>query len=120
ASAIAGDKTGKNIPTSLTAPSVGNSSKGKTLLEAGQNYPNPAYNETVIPVLLHEGMDKAWLTVVDLQGREVAIIPLTETAAGSYDITWNTAGRKGIFIYRLEARKANEQFVCPVKKMVVL
>jgi hypothetical protein len=120
ASAIAGDKTGKNIPMSLTAPSEGNSSKGRTLLEVGQNYPNPAGNETLIPVILHQDMDQASLRIYDLQGIEVNTIRLPDTSAGSYDIKWNTAGSKGIFIYRLEARKANEQFVCPVRKMVVL
>ncbi len=68
-----------------------------------QNYPNPFNAATVISYELKvKGL--VTVTIMDLLGREVAILVNEEKSAGSYSVQWNATNfSSGVYFYRLEA-----------------
>jgi len=70
-----------------------------------QNYPNPFNPSTQINYSL-EKPGKVSLKIYDLLGREVSTLVDDHQAAGTYTVTFNTAGRNfssGVYFYRLES-----------------
>ena len=72
-------------------------------LELKQNYPNPFNAGTVIPFKIpqaYSGM-KVTLTILNLQGREIATIVDETLPAGNYTARWNSEMASGTYIYKL-------------------
>jgi len=120
-SAIFGDKTGSSIPVNYLATEVWNLSEnlGNQVAELGQNFPNPLTQSTIIPVTIYEPVDEAIVRIVNVMGQEVDVIRLSHPATGEHLLNWNSGANKGLLAYLLEIRRGTQQFVCPVKKMVV-
>jgi hypothetical protein len=74
----------------------------------GQNYPNPFNAATVISYKL-KMKSFITVTVMDLLGREVAMLVNEEKPAGSYSVRWNAANfPSGVYFYRLTAGSFSE------------
>jgi hypothetical protein len=74
-------------------------------VELFQNYPNPFNPATQIGFRMKEG---GWVkvAVMDLLGREVAMLVNEEKGPGSYTVNWDASGMPtGIYIYRLQTGK---------------
>ena len=68
-----------------------------------QNYPNP-FNPTTTFSFSIPQSSTVTLTVIDLLGRELAMIVNERLPAGSYTRQWNAAGlSSGVYFYRLNA-----------------
>ena len=89
-----------------------------------QNYPNPFNPSTTVQFDLPETSDVT-LTVYDVLGRQVLVLPSGKQTAGFHQITWNgvssagTAMSSGVYLYRLEAR-SNGKVYTDMKKMILL
>jgi hypothetical protein len=119
--AIVANKTGGSMPVSLTAPTIGNKNDLNMIVaELGQNYPNPSNGQTILPVQLFENVDEAVIRIFNMIGQEVKVLKLEDTNIGKHFIPWNSGDKNGMFIYKLEIRSGNQQYACPVKKMIVL
>ena len=67
----------------------------------GQNYPNPANGQTIIPFTVKNNVH-VLLGVYDYMGREVAILANGYFQAGEYQGKWNAEGvSSGIYFYQL-------------------
>jgi len=74
-----------------------------TNFELKQNYPNPFNPATTIGFSLPE-VSFVNLSIVDLLGRQVALVISENLPAGTYNTTWNADGfPSGIYIVRLQA-----------------
>jgi len=72
----------------------------------GQNYPNPFNPLTIVDYRLSIG-GSVRLSVVDLLGREVAVLVNEVKAPGVHSVQWNAAGfPSGIYFARLTAGQA--------------
>jgi GH35 family endo-1,4-beta-xylanase len=81
----------------------------------GQNYPNPFNPATVIQYGITES-EEVKLTVVDLLGREVALLVNERKPAGRYEVSFDGGGLpSGVYLYRLTAGSRSES-----RKMVLL
>jgi hypothetical protein len=68
-----------------------------------QNYPNPFNPSTVIRYQVPEAGDVK-LVVVDMLGREVAVLVNERRSAGVHEVTFDGAGLpSGVYFYRLQA-----------------
>lgn len=119
--AIFGDKTGTSIPVNYLATGVWNLSDNlsQTIAELGQNFPNPLNKQTTIPIRINEPVDEAVIRIVNVMGQEVDVIRLSKPTIGEHLLNWNSGVHQGFFAYLLEIRRGKQQFICPVKKMVV-
>jgi hypothetical protein len=71
--------------------------------ELAQNYPNPFNPSTVIRYQVPEAGDVK-LVVVDMLGREVAVLVNERRSAGVHEVTFDGAGLpSGVYFYRLQA-----------------
>lgn len=119
--AVLGDKIGSRIPLSLMAPSNGNSNReNKTVAELGQNYPNPFTGQTVLPIQLFEEVDEAIIRIYNMIGQELKVLKLDNPVVGMNYLPITTSKERGMYVYKLEVRIDDQQYVCPVKKMIVL
>ncbi|GAA3969362.1 hypothetical protein [Hymenobacter antarcticus] len=76
-----------------------------SLLELGQNYPNPHAGETSVPFILTTTADVR-LTILDERGRNVAGVMHKARSPGPQSIKLNLAGLglpPGEYVYQLEA-----------------
>lgn len=68
-----------------------------------QNYPNPFNPSTNIKFDIKSVSDVK-LSIYNVAGKEVAVLVSQKLNAGSYSVTWNTAGySSGVYFYRLQA-----------------
>jgi len=118
---IVSDKAGAAIPVSLSDPTIGNrNDQGMTVAELGQNYPNPSKGQTTLPVQIFEKVDEAAISIYNMLGQQVKVIKLDNPTVGKHEVQWNSLKDKGLFIYNLEIRSGGQQYVSPLKKMIVL
>jgi len=118
---IVSDKAGALIPVSLSDPTIGNrNNQGMTVAELGQNYPNPSKGQTTLPVQIFEKVDEATISIYNMLGQQVKVLKLDNPTVGKHELPWNSLKDKGLFIYKLEIRIGSQQFVSPLKKMIVL
>lgn len=84
-------------------------------VELGQNFPNPFNPATLIEYrLLTSGYCR--LAVLDLLGREVAVLVNEEKSAGSHTIQWDASTLpSGVYLYRLQTGAFSS-----VRRMVLL
>jgi GH18 family chitinase len=82
-----------------------------------QNYPNPFNSLTTINYSVPEGIRYTMsLRIIDLLGREVAILVNEKKSAGSYQVQWNASNMpSGVYFYQLKAGIYAE-----TKKLVLL
>ena len=81
----------------------------------GAPYPNPAGRTVVVPFALHE-LQRVRLRVVDLLGREVAVLVDEERAPGSHDAYLDTSRLpSGLYLLVFETESALE-----TRKLTVL
>ncbi len=74
----------------------------------GTNYPNPFNPSTTIPFVL-EAPGLVELTVLNLLGREVAVLVNGPMSAGSHSISYSGDGQpSGMYIYRLQVGGATQ------------
>ena len=76
-----------------------------SLLELGQNYPNPHAGETTVPFTLTATADVR-LVILDALGREVTSVLRKGRGTGPQSIALNLAGLglpPGEYVYRVEA-----------------
>ncbi|MGB2869817.1 MAG: T9SS type A sorting domain-containing protein [Bacteroidota bacterium] len=68
-----------------------------------QNYPNPFNPTTRIEYsVAHRG--RVTLKIIDILGREVAVLVNEEKSAGRYSVAWNASKiASGVYFYRLES-----------------
>jgi predicted deacylase len=76
-------------------------------IELLQNYPNPFNPTTVIRFTIAETQDlaslRARLRVVDILGRDVAVLVDGPMSAGSHSVTFDATGLpSGVYLYTLE------------------
>ena len=72
-------------------------------IEIFQNYPNPFTGRTTIAFRIADPA-KTTLEVIDLLGREVAVLVDQELSAGSYNVQFDATGLSGgMYLYRLMA-----------------
>ncbi len=84
-------------------------------IRLGDNYPNPFNPVTTIEYDL-PAAGKVRLTVLDLLGREVAVLVDEVKPAGSYNVAWKAGNAaSGVYFYRLSVDSKKT----PVKKMVL-
>lgn len=91
-----------------------------TMMSLEPNYPNPFNPATRIRWTIHEA---GWvrLSVVDLLGRDVAVLTERESAAGEYEEQWNTEGApSGIYIARLQVADRAGRQTSVSRKMILL
>jgi hypothetical protein len=92
--------------------------EGQTGLPAttslAQNYPNPFNPRTAISYQL-SAISVVKISVVDILGREVALLVQEQKAAGTYSVQWNASGLpSGVYLYQLRAGSFVE-----TRKMVI-
>jgi hypothetical protein len=92
--------------------------EGQTGLPAttslAQNYPNPFNPRTAISYQL-SAISVVKISVVDVLGREVALLVQEQKAAGTYSVQWNASGLpSGVYLYQLRAGSFVE-----TRKMVI-
>jgi hypothetical protein len=106
---IFGDQTGSSLQVNYLATGIWNLSDNlnQSIAELGQNFPNPLTNQTTIPIR------------INVMGQEVDVIRLSTPSIGENLLNWNSGANRGLVAYRLEIRRGNQRYVCPVKKMVV-
>lgn len=85
----------------------------------GQNYPNPVNGKTIFPIYIYEPIDEAVLRIVNILGQEVEIIRIANPTIGEHLLSWSPGANKGLFIYTLEVKSANQRSLSPNKKMIV-
>lgn len=74
-----------------------------------QNYPNPFNPGTVIRYQLAVNTHIT-LRVVDVLGREVAVLVNAQKGPGNYEVEWNASNfSSGVYLVRMEARPTNGQ-----------
>ncbi len=84
-------------------------------MQLEQNYPNPFNPMTIIDYRLVIG-GAVRLSILDLGGREVAVLVNEEKGPGSHTVRWDASDMpSGVYVYRLQA--GNE---VRVKKMTLL
>jgi hypothetical protein len=88
------------VEPGTTSVGSGNTTPAGLVLE--QNYPNPFNPETSIRYQLpREGF--VTIRVLDILGREIALLVNKEMDAGVHAVSWNAAGvPAGIYFYRLQ------------------
>ena len=85
-----------------------------------QNYPNPFNTVTVISYQL-KVKSFTTVTVMDLLGREVAILVNEEKSAGSYSVRWDAAiFPSGVYFYRLYASSGSAGNFFEMKKLLLM
>ena len=78
------------------------------LITVGQNYPNPTSSSTQIPVYLNcesslPGDVSVFITIFDISGREIAVIPCPHAAHGKSELSADVSGLcPGVYYYRAE------------------
>ena len=119
--AIFADKIGTSIPVNYDATGVWNLSDklNETVAELGQNFPNPLNLQTTIPIRINEPVDEAVIRIVNMYGQTVDAIHVNNPTVGEHLVQWNSGANKGFFAYLLEIRRGKQQFICPVRKMIV-
>lgn len=85
----------------------------------GQNFPNPLTQQTTIPIRIYEPIDEAIIRIVNMYGQEVEVLRLSTPTIGEHLLQWNSGTRKGFFAYILEIRQGKQNFISPVRKMIV-
>ncbi len=74
---------------------------GTSMLELGQNYPNPFTGHTVIPFELAEG-SHVIITIYDHMGRMIEVLTDTEYKTGEYSVSWDPGNAaNGIYFYQV-------------------
>lgn len=119
--AIFGGTNGSPIKVNYIMTRIGDiqNNMNQTVAELGQNFPNPVNGRTIIPIRIYEPVDEAVLRVINMVGQEVMITRLTNPNIGEHLLPWNSGAKKGLFVYTLEIKNANQKQICPVKKMIV-
>lgn len=80
----------------------------RSLLDLGQSHPNPAATSVTIPYSLAEGAEVS-LRVLDVLGREVAVLARGFRAAGPYTATLERGVLPaGVYVYQLRAGDRTE------------
>jgi len=119
--AIFADKLGTSIPVNYNVTEVWNLSDklSETVAELGQNFPNPLSLQTTIPIRIYEPVDEAVIRIVNMYGQTVEAMHVSNPTVGEHLVQWNSGANKGFFAYLLEIRRGKQQFICPVRKMIV-
>lgn len=118
---IVSDKTGASIPVSLSNATLGSQNdQGMIVAELGQNYPNPAKGQSVIPVQIFEKVDEASIIIFNMLGQLVNKIELDNLTVGKREIVFQMPEARGLYLYKLETRSGAQVFVTPFKKMLSL
>jgi plastocyanin len=87
-----------------------------------QNFPNPFNPATVLGYTL-PARSAVKLSVVDLQGREVAVLVNDVESPGSHEVRFDATGlSSGMYLYRLAARSVDgsEGSLVQTRRMVIL
>jgi len=84
----------------------------------GQNYPNPFNAATTIEYLISEP-SAVTITIVDLQGKEVATLVNHLQQSGDHRITWNAEVPGGLYFYHIDARSRFSHY-SDTKKMLLI
>ena len=114
--AAASEKGLKNIGAGVV-PSLASASeldKSPSKFYLDQNYPNP-FNPSTRIVFAIPKTSKVQLRILDVLGREVALLCNGEKPGGVYEVEWNANVPSGIYFYRLQAGEFTE-----TKKMILL
>ena len=119
--AIFANKIGTSIPVNYDATGVWNLSDklNESVAELGQNFPNPLSLQTTIPIRINEPVDEAVVRIVNMFGQTVKTILVSNPTVGEHLLQWNSGANKGFFAYLLEIKRGKQQFICPVRKMIV-
>ncbi len=119
--AIFADKNGASIPVHFLATGVWNLSDklSQYVAELGQNFPNPLTQQTTIPVRIYEPIDEAIIRIFNMYGQEVQNIQISNPTTGEHLMQWNSGSKKGFFTYLLEIKRGKQNFISPVRKMIV-
>ena len=116
---IMGDKNGSPLAINFVTTHLWNlSDLGDGVATLGQNYPNPFDRSTIIPVMIHEPVDEAVIRIVNINGQQVAVLPLKNPVIGENLIQWEPGNHKGLMAYILEIRRNGRQVVSGVRKMI--
>jgi hypothetical protein len=116
---VMGDKNGSPLAINYITTGLWNlSDLGDGVATLGQNYPNPFDRSTIIPVMIHEPVDEALIRIVNINGQQVAVLPLKNPVIGENLIQWEPGNNKGLMAYILEIRRNGQQVVSGVRKMI--
>jgi len=117
---IMGDKNGSPLNINFITTDLWNlSDLGDGVATLGQNYPNPFDRSTIIPVMIHEPVDEVVIRIVNINGQQVAALPLKNPVIGENLIQWEPGSQKGLMAYILEIRRNGLQVVSGVRKMII-
>lgn len=117
---IVGDINGNSLAVNYNATALWNFHKDLKIgvAELGQNYPNPLNGHTTIPVFINEPIDKFLVRIIDVQGKQIAVLNCNKPVIGENILNWNSGQQKGLMAYILEVYRDGKQAVCGVKKMI--
>jgi hypothetical protein len=116
---VMGDKNGAPLAINYITTGLWNlSDLGDGVATLGQNYPNPFDRSTIIPVMINEPVDEALIRIVNINGQQVAVLPLENPVIGENLIQWEPGNHKGLMAYILEIRRNGQQVVSGVRKMI--
>ena len=116
---VMGDKNGSPLTVNYITTGLWNlRDLNDGVATLGQNYPNPFGGSTIIPVIINEPVDEAVVRIININGQEVAVLPLKNPVIGENLLHWNSGTNKGLMAYVLEIRRNGRQVVSGVRKMI--
>ena len=116
---VMGDKNGAPLTVNFITTGLWNlRDLNDGVASLGQNYPNPFGGSTIIPVIINEPVDEAVVRIININGQEVAVLPLKNPVIGENLLHWNSGTNKGLMAYVLEIRRNGRQVVSGVRKMI--
>ena len=116
---VMGDKNGSPLTVNYITTGLWNlRDLNDGVATLGQNYPNPFGGSTIIPVIINEPVDEVVVRIININGQEVAVLPLKNPVIGENLLHWNSGANKGLMAYVLEIRRDGRQVVSGVRKMI--
>jgi subtilisin family serine protease len=116
---VMGDKNGAPLTVNYITTGLWNlRDLNDGVASLGQNYPNPFGGSTIIPVIINEPVDEVVVRIININGQEVAVLPLRNPVIGENLLHWNSGTHKGLMAYVLEIRRDGRQVVSGVRKMI--
>ena len=116
---VMGDKNGAPLTVNYITTGLWNlRDLNDGVATLGQNYPNPFGGSTIIPVIINEPVDEVVVRIININGQELAVLPLKNPVIGENLLHWNSGTHKGLMAYVLEIRRNGRQVVSGVRKMM--
>jgi len=117
---LIGDINGNSLAVDYNTTSIWNLHDDLKIgiAELGQNYPNPHSGHTSIPVIINEPVDEFIIRIIDVQGKQIAVLNCNKPVIGENIMNWDNSNKKGLMAYILEVYRDGKQAVCGVKKMI--